>query len=60
MATNAGGNGAPVVSMTNSADWRSIGRKMHAEYTTVATVKSVKNAKFWPKYGFWDFGTFFG
>jgi len=28
---------------------------MHAEDTTVVFAKSAKNAKFWPKYGF--FGT---
>jgi hypothetical protein len=44
-----------MASRSNSAGWREFGRKMHAEDTTVVFAKSAKNAKFWPKYGF--FGT---
>jgi len=60
MVTNAGGNGTPVVSRTNSAGWRRLGHKMHAEDRTVVFVKSAKNAKFWPKYGFLEHWRFFG
>jgi len=55
MVTSAGGNGALAVSRSNSAGWREFGREKHAEKTTAVFAKSAKNAKFWPKYGF--FGT---
>ena len=55
MVTNASGFGTPTVSRSNSADWWELGRKMHAEETTVVFAESAKNTVFWPKYGF--FGT---